>query len=229
MMIDQEIEEIAREARRRLGWIPYAEQEKIDFCTCEYSDPVVCYETRPDGYYQVVNERGTVRETLVARDREGMTAYFVEQAIWDYALRYEVRHRRRFESNLRQMDEIMERCYQYIEPGRRFVREQYDDEIHIYLDLLDEYVKIAREYRENQPLKYQKVKADIDFIADKQYADTPNGGMTHVPEAMSAVRDRVKRLGQADRKLLKAFGRFEQYYKLLNQGDDKQGTEGGKR
>lgn len=215
------IEEIAREARRVLALIPFREQEHIDFQTFVYGDPVIGYEARPDGYYQVVNERGTVQEMLAAKDREGMIGYFVEQAIRDYAWRYELKHRRRFESNLRQIDEVMERCYRYIDPDRKFVRNSYDDEIQIYLDLLDEYVRIAREYREKQPRRYIEIKGEIDFIADRQYVDTPYGGIHNVPEAMRTVRERVRRLRQTDRGLGKAFERFERYYELLNQDRNK--------
>lgn len=214
-MYDKNIEDIAQEARRILEQIPFAQQENIDFQVYQYGDPVVFYEVRPDGCYQIVNERGNIQETRVAKDRAGMIDYFVEQAIWNYALRYEVKHRRKFESNLRQMDEVMERCYQYIDPDRKFIHDNYDDEIHIYLDLLDEYVRIASEYREKYPQSYQRVKEDIDFIADKQYADSVYGGMSDVPKAMRAVRDRFMRLRLADKKLEDAFASLEQYYELF--------------
>ena len=54
-----------------------------------------------------------------------------------------------FENNLRQMHEIMEKCYSFID-GRKFVQDSYDDETHIILDLVNFYAMecndIARDY-----------------------------------------------------------------------------------
>ena len=58
-------------------------------------------------------------------------------------------HRRRFESNLRQTDEVREACYHYIDPGKKCIRRDYDDTPHIYLDLFAAYRSICLKYRED--------------------------------------------------------------------------------
>ena len=120
--MDEKIEEIASKAREILRKIPFAEKEQIDFQTVEYGDPTVTYESSGCGFVQVVNERGQERRSVIAGSFEEMVNYFVDSAITDYAYRYELAHRRRFESNLRQTDEVREACYHYIDPGKKCIR-----------------------------------------------------------------------------------------------------------
>ncbi len=213
---DELIEQIAERARKVIEQIPFSREENIGFSTFIYGDPITTYEARTDGYYEVVNERGNVRELRVAQSSDEMVEYFVEQAIWDYAFRYELNHRRKFESNLRQTHEVMEKCYQYINPARKFVKQSYDDEIHIYLDLFEEYWKIAQEYKQKYPMKcIGRTLEDIEYIIEKKYTDTPGGGMYNVPESMNLVRERILRLMQYDLWLKDAIYAYEKYYNLL--------------
>lgn len=215
-MKNEKIEETAKRAREVIAQIPFSQQENIGFSTCIYSDPIVSYEARKDGYYQIVNERGKIFETRIAVSSNEMVDYFVQQAIWNFALGYELRNRCKFESNMRQIHEIMERCYQYINPERKFVHESYDDTIHIYLDLFDEYKKIVKEYKQRYSEKcIGKILDDIDYLILKQYHDTPGGGMQDVPKAMNQVRERVLRLIQYDPILKETFEPYEKYYQLL--------------
>jgi hypothetical protein len=214
-MRDKEIENIAEKARRIIKLIPFSKEEQIDFSTYSYGDPIVYYETRPEGIYQIIEERGNVEERIVAKNSDEMVAFFVKEAVWRYAQSYELAHRRKFESNLRQVHEIMEKCYHYIDPERKFVKETYEDEIHIYLDLFEAYRKTVQEYKQTYPEKYIEIKDDIDFIIDKKYADNPYGGMSNVPKSMSLVRERIIRIGQYDTLLKSAFDSYEKYFALL--------------
>ncbi|HAN21839.1 MAG: hypothetical protein A2Y15_08075 [Clostridiales bacterium GWF2_36_10] len=211
------IEELAREARKILRKIPFFEQEKIDFDTYDNGDPVVFYEESKSGFYKVINERGNSRREYVAKTGDELISFFVEEAIKNFAFRYELTHRRKFESNLRQVDEIMQKCYNYIDPTKKFIKDSYDDEIHIYLDLFREYKRITKNFRKEQPIKYQNIKNDIDFIADGKYADSPYGGMSDVPKSMTMVRERIKTIVEICPELKNEFDAFEKYYeKLVN-------------
>lgn len=214
-MRDEAIEIIAEKARKIITQIPFAKQERIDFSTYDYGDLTVYYETRNDGFYEIINERGELREKKVADNSEQMVDYYIEQAIWDYACRYELANRRKFESNLRQMHEIMEKCYHYIDSKRKFVQSKYDDEIHIYLDLFDVYGKIAIAYKQGNPKKYRKIKDDIDYIIEKKYTDTPSGGMNDVARSMLLVRERILNMINYDVLLKDEFNKYEGYYSLL--------------
>ena len=215
MMKDELIEKIAEKARKVIAQIPFSKKENIDFSTFIYSDPVVSYEARSDGFYEVINERGQISEKRVAQSSDEMVEYFVNQAIWDFSHRYELTHRRKFESNLRQIHEVMEKCYQYIDPTRKFKLDKYDDEIHIYLDLFEQYQKIALEYKHKNPQKYSKIKDDVDYIIEKKYTDTPGGGMYNVSNSMRRLRERVLRMMEYDLWLKKKFDDFEKYYRIL--------------
>lgn len=209
------IEEIAEKARKIIAQIPFAKSENIDFSTLAVGCTSVYYEARSDGFYQIVKERGDTREYKVANTEDDLVDYFVERAIWSYAGEYELAHRRKFEHSLRQRHEVMEKCYQYIDPDKRFVQDAYDDEVHIYLDLFDAYIDILLDYKQKFPRKYAVVKEDIDFIVERKYVDSPPGGMKDVEKSMALVRERIVRLKQHDESLRNAFDAYEKYYALL--------------
>ena len=215
--MDEKIEEIASKAREILRKIPFAEKEQIDFQTVEYGEPTVTYESSGCGFVQVVNERGQERPSVIAGSFEEMVNYFVDSAITDYAYRYELAHRRRFESNLRQTDEVREACYHYIDPGKKCIRRDYDDTPHIYLDLFAAYRSICLKYREENAISCQPLKDDIDYIADRKYTDTPGGGMYSLKASMEKVRERTERIGANSSELREAFWQYEKYYRLLKE------------
>lgn len=215
--MDEKIEEIAYKAREILSKIPFAGEGQIDFQTVEYGDPTVTYESSGCGFVQVVNERGQERRTEIAGSFEEMVNYFVDRAITDYAYRYELAHRRRFESNLRQTDEVRETCYHYIDPGKKCIRNEYNDTPHIYLDLFDAYRGICLKYRAENAISCQALKDDIDYIADQGYTDTPGGGMYSLETSMEKVRERTERIGACSSELREAFSQYEKYYRLLKE------------
>jgi len=160
---------------------------------------------------------GHERRNVIADSFEEMVNYFVDSAITDYAYRYELAHRRRFESNLRQTDEVREACYHYIDPGKKCIRRDYDDTPHIYLDLFAAYRSICLKYREENAISCQPLKDDIDYIADRKYTDTPDGGMYSLKSSMEKVRKRTERIGANSSKLREAFWQYEKYYRLLKE------------
>lgn len=84
-MKDKNIEEIAQEARGLLEKIVVPKGYKLNFHTIIISDPNVWYEYKNRLFYKVVEERGVIRELVVAKTREEMCDYFIYEAIKEYA------------------------------------------------------------------------------------------------------------------------------------------------
>lgn len=201
-------------AREKLSQIPFAKQENIDFKEKEGGDPSIYYEWRKDGYYEVVSERGSVREIKVADTDEEMIEYFIHQAIRKYAFKYELEHRHRYESNLRQTHTIMEFCYSFIDPKKIYDCSYYKDYNHICLDLLDDYRSICKYIQENLRPQYLKNSGDIHFFLDKKYAG-PSGGISDVPKAIKDAHDCMLRIGEAVPQIKPEIEKLEKYYNML--------------
>lgn len=214
-MLD-EVDIAAQIAREIINKIPFAKQENIIFSTMEIGDPSVYYEYEDNCFYQVVNERGTERKIVVAQSQKQMVDYFVYEAIWHYTLSYELRNRHKFESNLRQQDTIMEFCYSFIDPSKKFYRDKYDDEIHIYLDLFDSYINICKKIKESNMEQYKLISSDIDYILYKRYADSQLGGMSDVKGSMVKVQECINRIIRKCPDLKSEFDQYNAFYVKIN-------------
>lgn len=208
---------VAEIARERLHQIPFAKQENIDFREEWSGDPSTYYEWREDGYYEVVSERGSVRELKVAATDEEMIEHFIYKAIRDYAFKYERSHRHRYESNLRQTHTIMEFCYSFIGSRKIYDSAYYEDENHICLDLLEDYRSICNCVKENYRPQYLQNSADIHFLLDKKYAG-PSGGISDVPKAIKDAHDCILRIAAAVPQVREEVERLEKYYKNIRRG-----------
>ena len=208
------VELVVEIAREKLSQIPFAQQENIDFKEKEMGDPTVYYEWRNDGYYEICSERGSVREIKVADTDEEMIEHFIHKAIWKYAMRYELEHRHKYESNLRQAHTIMEFCYSFIEPKKIYDSSYYEDYNHICLDLLDDYRRICKYIQENLRGQYVQNSGDIHFFLDKKYAG-PSGGISDVPKAIKDAHECMMRIGGAVPQVMPEIEKLEKYYKML--------------
>ena len=209
------IEEIAILAREILLQIPFSKEENINFRTVEYGDPMVMFEAREDGYFEVVNECGKKREYLVAHNEEEMVNYFVHEAIREFSFHYEMKHRREFESNLRQTHEIMEKCYQYIDKNKKMVQDSYEDTIHFYLGLLNFYQKTADRIlqKEKDSSKIAGFK-HLKYIAERLYC-CKSGGMTDVALSCTVVRYHIDQITMENPSVASEFLVHEKEYEKL--------------
>lgn len=163
---------------------------------------ITCYEVFLSiSYVQYYSENGVMMEDAqgdrgehyiraVAKSKEEFIAFLLHKSIYDFAFEYEFRHRRPFEDNRRQVNEIMERCYSYFDGRFSFQPlSNLKDNIHIYFDLLDYYQQISKKLQEDQSL-IEEVKERIRFIVNYEYANK-NHGMWNVPFTMSLVRYQI--------------------------------------
>ncbi len=210
-----EIEVAAKRAKLLLDKIPLEDKSLLAVVTeIINDDPTMHYEYSHSGeYYQVISERGCTRRVLVAKNEDEMVDHFVHEAIWSYALRYELKHRRHFENNMRQTHEVMEWCYSFIS-GKKIVEEYYNDEIHIILDLIDSYKKICRELlrHKNQP---QDVIDLCNYIINNEYADNPYGGMLDPKSGLKKVHNAMEKIQKHLSDKIDILLPFEQYYKKV--------------
>jgi len=108
----------------------------------------------------------------------------------------------------------MEFCYSFIEPKRIYTSD-YDDEVHICLDLMDAYGTICKKIIEDNYEQCASAKADIDYILEKKYADTPYGGMNNIRNSTLKVHDCIERIQLAIPDCTQYFDKYEVYYKKL--------------
>lgn len=206
-----EIDEIIVSANKVLSRIDTVTGEPIKYpikeCWCYY-------EKMSDGYYQIIEDRG-LRKSKVADSKKTFKEYLINSAIREYAGRYELNNRRKFESNLRQVHEIMEDCYKQIKIDKKFVQEIYNDKIHIYFDLMDDYTYLAKEILESDQLQ-EEVRYHASYIAKEQYRGI-NGGMVDVPFAFTLVRYHVSKICELYPKVLELFSQYDDQYKRLVQ------------
>lgn len=198
-----EVDEVILKANKVLSRIPTVDGESIKVpnkgCWCYY-------ERTNDGYYQIIEDRG-LQKMKVADNEKAFLEYLIHNAISDYARKYELNHRRLFESNLRQVHEIMEDCYKQIKLDRKFIQKSYNDQIHIYFDLMDYYTNTANEILESDSLK-EEILYHVSYVAKKQYRGI-SGGMVDVPFAFTLVKYHVGKICELYPKVIKLFSRYD--------------------
>jgi|LGVE01.1.fsa_nt_gb hypothetical protein len=210
------IEKIAQEAINNLKKIIIPDGYRLNVNTVIISDPNVWYEYKDNGFYEVIEERGVKRELVIAKTHEEMHDYFIHAAIKEYAHRYELDNRIRFENNNRQIDKIMDACYESIGYTRRFVKEEYNDDIHIALDLLKEYKRIANTIQASSFLLFhsKKSKVNIEYIANGYYSNQ-SGGILDVNLALEIVRSKLFQIFKYSKKMEKVFLKYEEHYRKI--------------
>lgn len=173
------------EAQTELNKIPYKD---------EYLKPELTYT-----HYEYVNgefirvsegDRGEIYRAKVADTPGEFTEYVIYTTVKRYAFRQECKVRRPFEDNRRQVNEIIEDCYSYLDDKYGYtLMTNLKDNIHIYFDLLDYYVKVSKNYLDSY-LIHQDVQKRLSFVATKQYAGK-SGGMYDVAFCFDWVRYQI--------------------------------------
>ncbi len=169
-----------------------------------------------DGCFYAHNEgdRGEKFTSMVGSTRDEFISHLLYRKIWDFSLSYEVHHRRRFEDNRRQMNEIIERCYSYLDDKYEYsLMGNLKDNIHICFDLLEHYILVCRKLVNKKTIP-ENVMKRIRFIADKEYAK-PTGGMYDVMFALDLVRYNVAEIIKALPVTEEEFNEHEAQYERL--------------
>lgn len=148
-----------------------------------------------DGCFYAHNEgdRGEKFTSKVGSTRDEFVSHLLYRKIWDFSLSYELHHRRRFEDNRRQMNEIIERCYSYLDDKYSYtLMGDLKDNIHIYFDLLDHYVGVCKKLLNKSSIPEPTMQR-IEYIANRKYA-APSGGMHDVAFIFDYVRYNVSEI-----------------------------------
>lgn len=199
---------------------------------------ITCYEPKPqldlaytryeyvDGDFieESEGDRGEISRKTVADSSEKFIEYLLDTAVRRFAFSYECRHRRPFEDNRRQVNEIIENCFACLDRKYEYtLMGNLKDNIHIYFDLLDYYVKVSREYLDKHPISGE-VKRRLTFIATKQYA-AKSGGMYDVAFSFEWVRYQIARILALKPELPElrtAFLTYEDQYERLKELEKKE-------
>lgn len=198
---------------------------------------ITCYESKPRldlayrRYEYVGNEfieesegdRGEIFRKTVADSPEKFIEYLLDTAVRRFAFSYECRHRRPFEDNRRQVNEIIQNCFACLDRKYEYtLMIKLKDNIHIYFDLLDYYVKVSKEYLDKHPVSGE-AKRRLTFIATRQYA-AKSGGMYDVAFSFEWVRYQIARILALKPELTElktAFLAYEEQYERLKELEKK--------
>lgn len=166
-------------------------------------------------YEESIGDRGAVYVTKVgtAYDLISMLLY---RKIRDFAFDYECHHRRRFEDSRRQVNEIIVRCYGYLDGKYEYkLMTDLSDNISICFDLLEHYIKVCKKLIDKRSIP-EKTMRHIRLIADKEYA-SKTGGMYDVAFALDYVRYNVSEIlsGVPLPALAEELHQYEEQYRRL--------------
>lgn len=205
-MIVQECLERAQEELKKIACYKIYLRDSIAYNRYEYENGEFIQEASGD--------RGEVYRSVVGHSEEEFVEYLIYGAVKRFAFRYECEHRRKFEDNRRQVNEIIERCYSYLGNDYQYdLLVQLKDNIHIYFDLLDYYVGLSKEYLERYPV-FGDVKNSFEFIAWKRYTNK-GGGIYDVAFSFEWVRYHISKIVAAFPMLRKDYYFYEEQYQRL--------------
>ena len=157
-------------------------------------DSVYTHHSYTDGYYYEYNkgDRGEIF-TWKTDNAEMFISRLIYKKIRDYAFQYEAHHRRKFEDNRRQVNEIIIRCYSYLDGKYQYrLMENLSDNIHIYFDLLDYYTEVSKKLLNKTTIPTATMQR-IEYIALKHFK-APNGGYKDIAFAMDHVRYNIREI-----------------------------------
>lgn len=195
-------------AQAELKKIPYKDPElKLELTHTHY-------EHSENGFIEVSEgDRGHIFRK-VANTPEEFVEYLLNKTVTRFAIARECKMRRPFEDNRRQVNEIVEDCYRYMDNRYQYtLLTGLKDNIHIYFDLLDWYVQVSARYLSQH--SGMEGEEYLQFVATRQYAGK-NGGMYDVAFCFDWVRYQLTRfleLHPFDKKNF--FEHEEQYQRLL--------------
>lgn len=197
------------EAQAELNQIPYRDEYlKLELTYTHY-------EYANDEFIQVSEgDRGEIHRSKVGDTLEEFTEYLIYTTVKRYAFRQEIKVRKPFEDNRRQVNEIIVDCYSYLDDKYGYtLMTNLKDNIHIYFDLLDYYVQVSKNYLDNY-LIHQEVQKRLSFIATKQYTGK-SGGMYDVAFCFEWVRYQMERFLEVHPEHKETFLAHEDQYQRL--------------
>lgn len=203
------ISQCMEEAQVQLNKITcYGEKLKLDLAYRRYD------YINGEFIEEVEGDRGEIHRHTVGDSREKFIEHLLYSTIRRFAFSYECKHRRPFEDNRRQVNEIMEKCYGCLDNKYEYsLMIKLKDNIHIYFDLLDYYAQVSKECLE-KCLVSGEVKRRLTFIATRQYAGK-SGGMYDVAFSFEWVRYQISKIISARPYLKEKFYRYENQYERL--------------
>ena len=221
---------------------------------------ITCYDTKPKlntSYesYEYVNDqfikvsqgdRGEVYRSVVAHSEDEFIESLIYNAVSRFAFSYELHHRRQFEDNRRQVNEIIIKCYSFVSSQYKYtLMINLKDNIHIYFDLLDYYVKVSKEYLAGNNIvanntasnnhefnnrtfnnltvhnMSEGTKSRISFIAEKGYANK-SGGMFDVAFSFELVRYNISKIVEEIPELKNIYYLHDEHYERLIELEQKE-------
>ena len=209
MKKEEIIAQCLSQAQAELNKIPY----KDDYLKLELT--YTHYEYVNGEFIQVSEgDRGEIYRNKVADTLEEFTEYLIYTTVKRYAFRQEVKVRRPFEDNRRQVNEIIVDCYSYMDNKYGYtLMTNLKDNIHIYFDLLDYYIQVSKNYLDSYRIN-QDVQKRLSFIATKQYA-AKNGGIYDVAFGFEWVRYQVERFLELHPECREVFEAHDNQYQRL--------------
>ena len=173
-------------------------REELHKITC-YDIPAdvqrndVChYYVNEDIYEESIGDRGAVYKNKIGTKHDLISALIYRQ-IRDFAFDHELHHRRKFEDNRRQVNEIIIRCYGYLDDKYEYrLMSNIRDNANISFDLLRHYIDVCKKLIGKNTIPEDTVSR-IRFIADKEYAGSM-GGMHDVAFALDYVRYNISEI-----------------------------------
>lgn len=148
-----------------------------------------------DGCFYEHNEgdRGEKYTTNIGSTKDEFISHLLYRKIRSFSFDYELHHRRRFESNLRQTNEVTIQCYRYLDSKYSCPSlNEPSDNVHICFDLLEHYIKVSRKLINKKSIPENTMRR-IRFIANKLYASSM-GGMHDVMLALDYVRYNISEI-----------------------------------
>ena len=158
-------------------------------------DSAYTHHSYTDGHFyeHTEGDRGEKYTAEIGSTKDEFVSRLLYRRIWRFALDYEVHHRRKFEDNRRQMNEIIECCYSFLDNKYEYtLMENLSDNIHIYFDLLDYYTQVSKNLLHKTTIP-QETMHRIEYIALRHFA-APGGGFKDVAFAMDYVRYSIREI-----------------------------------
>lgn len=147
-------------------------------------------------YEHTEGDRGEKYTSEIGSTKDEFVAHLLFWKIRRFAHDYELHHRRKFESNLRQANEITMRCYSFLDSRYKCPSlSEPSDNVHICFDLLEHYIKVCRKLMNKHSIPEETMRR-IKLIAEKQYASSM-GGMHDVAFSLDYVRYNVAEIIKA--------------------------------
>lgn len=142
-----------------------------------------------------LGDRGELFKSEVGTKHD-LISRLIYREIRAFAFDYECHHRRKFEDSRRQVNEIITRCYGYLDGEYEYtLMTNLRDNSAIQFGLLEHYISVCRRLTDKRSIP-EDVMRRIRLIANKEYAG-PTGGMFDMGFTLDYVRYNVSEIIRA--------------------------------